>query len=76
MGWQERIEVNPKILVGKPIIKGTRISVEQVLDLLSSGATVDDVVRDYPHVSRDDVLACVAFAADTIRSERTYPVSA
>ncbi|MBE7492376.1 MAG: DUF433 domain-containing protein [Planctomycetes bacterium] len=76
MGWQERIEVNPRILVGKPVIKGTRISVELVLDLLSSGATVDDVVRDYPHITRDDVLACVAFAAATIRSERTYPVSA
>lgn len=76
MKLRDRIEMNSGVLGGKPVIAGTRIAVELVLDLLSSGAGVDDILKDYPHITREDVLACVAFAADTIRSERIYPVGA
>jgi len=74
MKLRERIEAKPEVLGGKPVIEGTRISVVLVLDALSNGATIDDLLTDYPHITRDDVLACVAYAAETLRSERFYPV--
>jgi uncharacterized protein (DUF433 family) len=72
MNWNERITVNPKILVGKPIIKGTRISVEFVVDLLGRGWTVDRVLREYDHLTPEDIQACLAYAGDILKSERVY----
>jgi len=57
--WEDHIEVNPAVLVGKPIIKGTRISVELILDRLADGWTMEDVLASYPHINREDVLAVV-----------------
>lgn len=76
MEWRERIVANPKVLTGKPIIKGTRISVELVVDLLARGYTPDDILRQYPHLTREDVTACLAYAADLVRLEKVYPVPA
>jgi uncharacterized protein (DUF433 family) len=56
-----RITVDPKILGGKPIIKGTRISVELILNLLVSGAPEDEILEDYPHISKEDIQACLAY---------------
>jgi uncharacterized protein (DUF433 family) len=56
----ERITVNPKILGGKPVIRGTRISVELILNLLASGAPEDEILEDYPHISKEDIQACMA----------------
>jgi uncharacterized protein (DUF433 family) len=63
MNWKDRIEVNPNVLVGKPIIKGTRISVELILDRMADGWTMEDIVSAYPHVKREDVLAALSFAS-------------
>ncbi len=71
-----KITVDPKILAGKPIIRGTRISVEFVLELLSSGMTIDDVVREYPHLKREDILAALDYATKVLRHEEVYPVAA
>ncbi len=57
MSWRTRIEVNPEILVGKPIIKGTRLAVEFVLDLVAAGCPEDEILRNYPGLSHDDILA-------------------
>lgn len=62
MNWKDRIEVNPAVLVGKPIIKGTRISVELILDRVADGWTMEDLLASYPHVSREDVFAALSFA--------------
>lgn len=70
MNWQERIVVDPDILVGKPIIKGTRISVELILDRTADGWSMNDILSAYPHLSREDVLAALSFAADLFREER------
>jgi len=51
------IEINPKIMVGKPVIKGTRITVELVLDKLATGQSVEDILRSYPHLNREQILA-------------------
>lgn len=64
-----RITYNPKILGGKPIIKGTRISVEFILELLASGMTSDEIVKEYPRVTKQDIMAVLEFAAMTIKRE-------
>jgi len=76
MDWRERIAVDPKVLVGKPVIKGTRISVEFVVDLLARGWTPEQVVREYDHITADDVRACLAYASEMLREERIYLVPA
>ena len=63
----ERISVDPQVCFGKPCIRGHRIWVSLVLDLLSSGLSVEDVLEEYPQLSREDVLACVAYGAEMSR---------
>jgi uncharacterized protein (DUF433 family) len=73
MSWQERIALDPKTLTGKPTIKGTRIAVEFVVDLLARGWTTDDILGEYDHLTTEDVQACLAYASDMLQSERVYP---
>ena len=62
--WQDRIVKNPQILAGKPIIKGTRISVELVTDFLDGGVwTIEDVLKEYSHITREDIDACIRYKA-------------
>ncbi len=75
MNWRDRITLDPRILVGKPIVKGTRISVEFVVELLGRGWTTEQVLRDYDHLTRDDIQACLAYAGDVLKSERVYAVT-
>jgi uncharacterized protein (DUF433 family) len=63
MNWQERITVNPAIRSGKPCIKGTRITVYDVLEYLAGGMSEDEILRDFPDLARDDIRATLAFAA-------------
>lgn len=63
----ERIVANPKILGGKPVIRGTRISVEFILDLLASGMCEDEILGDYPHVTREDLHACLRYAQGYVK---------
>ena len=65
----DRIEINPEIMGGKPVIRGTRIPVETVLRKLGAGMTVDAVLADHPRLTRDDVLASQSFAADYLADE-------
>ena len=76
MDWRQRIVVDPKVLVGKPIIKGTRISVELVIDLLARGYTRDQIIQQHDHLTPDDVQACLAYASDMLRSEKVYALPA
>ena len=62
-----RITANKEILGGKPIIKGTRISVEFILELLASGVTEDEILQDYPHLTKDDIHACLEYAAHALK---------
>lgn len=72
--YRQFITSNPNILFGKPAIKGTRIAVEQVLDELAGGTSIEELLEEYPHLTRDAVYAALAFAADTLRMEVTYPL--
>jgi len=67
--WKEHVVVDPQVLVGKPVIKGTRISVELILDRLADGWSVDDILTSYPNLKRDDVQAALAFAAELFKDE-------
>jgi len=72
MYWQDRISVDPKVLVGKPVIKGTRIAVEFVVDLLGRGWTQEQILREYDHLMPEDIQACLAYASEVLKSERVY----
>jgi uncharacterized protein (DUF433 family) len=72
--YQERIVQDPKILVGKPVIKGTRIPVSLVLNLLAHGADHEEIKADYPNLTDEDILAAIAYAADHIDREATESV--
>ena len=65
----ERIQIDPDIMVGKPVIKGTRITVEQILRKLAEQMTVDEILADHPHLTPDDIYAAAAFAADYLAQE-------
>jgi uncharacterized protein (DUF433 family) len=71
----ERIVINPKIMDGKPIVKGTRITVEQVLKMLAQGLTTKEILKDYPHLSKEDVAAVLLYAAKVACEEDVYPVT-
>ena len=70
----ERIEVNPKVMMGKPVIRGTRIPVELILRKCSEGATLDDLLDAYPRLEVEDIHAAMAYAADTLAHEETIIV--
>jgi uncharacterized protein (DUF433 family) len=72
MHWQDRIVINEKVLAGKPVIRGTRIAVEFVVELLGSGWSMERLLQEYDHLTREDVQACLAYAADMLKSERVY----
>ncbi|MFT3878051.1 MAG: DUF433 domain-containing protein [Gemmatales bacterium] len=71
-----QIIVDPRILTGKPVIKGTRLAVEFIVDLLAQGWSFERIIDNYPGVSRDDILACLQYAHQVLRSERVYPIPA
>ena len=65
----ERITANPNILGGKPIIRGTRISVEFILDLLASDVSEEEILEDYRHLGKEDIQACLRYAARSCKNE-------
>ena len=73
-GLMGRIEVNPKVMLGKPVIRGTRIPVELILRKLGEGATVEDLLDAYPHLCREDIQAALAYAARTLACEETVTI--
>jgi len=71
MATNERIEINPKIMLGKPVIRGTRIPVELILRKLGEGAPEADLLDAYPNLTREDLRAATLFAADAVAHEET-----
>ncbi len=74
MNWQDRIVADPKILVGKPVIKGTRLAVEFIIDLLAQGWTEAEILRNYPGLTREDIQACLQYASVVLKTEKVYPL--
>ena len=74
MSWQERIYVDPEVLVGKPVIRGTRLAVEFILDLLAQGWAEAEILSNYPGLTPDDIRACLAYARTILQAEKVYPL--
>ena len=73
--WRERITVNPDILTGKPVVKGTRIAVEFIIDLLANGWDEKTILENYPGIASEDIKACLAYASELMHAERVYPIA-
>lgn len=74
--YRDRIAMDPRILVGKPTIKGTRFPVSKILNLLGHGASFDEIVADYPILTREDIQAAILFAEASLKQEEVYSVLA
>ena len=74
MSWETHISMDPDILVGKPVITGTRLSVELIIDLLAQGWSEEQILKSYPGLTHEDVHACLAYASEVLRAEKVYPL--
>ena len=72
MDRHPRVSLDPKVLSGKPVVRGTRLSVDFIIGLLADGWSHADILREYPVLTQDDVNACLAYARDMLRAERVY----
>lgn len=70
----DRIEISPKVMVGKPVIRGTRVPVELILKMLSQGMSVKEILEEYPHLTKEDVQACLAYATQALEVEEALPL--
>jgi uncharacterized protein (DUF433 family) len=76
MDWRQRIVLDPQVLTGKPVIKGTRLAVDHIVGLLAQGWTEEQLMKNYPGLGHDDILACLSFATSVLGAERFFPVKA
>lgn len=72
----DRIEINHQIMLGKPVIKGTRITVEIILKKLSQNIAIDEILADYPRLTREDIQAAIAYAATALSTDEMMPLEA
>jgi uncharacterized protein (DUF433 family) len=75
MAWQDRIRIDPNVLAGKPVVGGTRLAVDFVIGLLGQGWSEDDILKNYPGLTREDIAACLQYAAETLNAEKVYPLT-
>ena len=76
MDWPERITIDQNVLLGKPVIRGTRLSVEFIIDLLAEGWSSEEVMVSYPGVVAEDIQACLSYASAMLHAEKVYPLKA
>ena len=70
-----RVAINPEVMGGKPVIKGTRVPVELIVKLVANGASEEDVLKEYPQLTSDDIKASLLYAAQVVGNEEVYPVT-
>lgn len=73
MSWEDRIVIDPEILAGKPVVKGTRLAVDFVIDLLAHGWTEMEILSNYPGLKQEDIRACLLYASTVLKAEKVYP---
>lgn len=71
----ERITINPKVMVGKPVIRGTRLTVEYILNLLAHGATQEEILQEYKNLTHEDIQACILFATKALETTEFMPLA-
>jgi len=74
--WEDRIVFDDAVLAGKPVVKGTRLAVDFVIELLAEGWSHEEILRNYPRLQREDILAALRWASEMLRSEKVYPLPA
>jgi uncharacterized protein (DUF433 family) len=74
MKWEDRIAASPDVLVGKPVVKGTRLSVEFIVNLLADGWTQAQILDSYPNLKSEDIRACLAYARELLQEEKVIPL--
>ena len=75
MNWRERIIVDPGTLLGKPVVKGTRLAVDFIIDLLAQGWSEAEIIRNYPGLTHEDIQACLSYASAVLKAEKVYPLA-
>ena len=75
MDWRKYIDSDPKVMMGKPVIKGTRITVELILEKLINGESFEQILESHPNLTIEGIRAAIAFAAESMRVEVVYPIS-
>jgi uncharacterized protein (DUF433 family) len=75
MDWRDKIDLNPSVLVGKPVVRGSRLSVDFILGLMGRGWSEIDVLRNYPGITHEDIAACLQYASEILQSEKVYPAT-
>ncbi len=76
MTWQDRIGVDANVMTGKPVVRGTRMTVEFIVELLAQGWSEADILTNYPQLTSEDIRACLHYAGDLLRSEKVFPIGA
>ncbi|MBI2650739.1 DUF433 domain-containing protein [Candidatus Woesearchaeota archaeon] len=71
--FMKRIVVNPRVMVGKPVIKGTRVTIDAILGRIAEGWTFDDILEDFPHITKADIKAAIMYAESIVRGEDIMP---
>ena len=74
--WNERIVIDPAVLVGKPVVKGTRLAVEFIIGLLAQDWPESEILRNYPGLTHENILACLSYASAVLGAEKVYPIPA
>jgi len=74
MSWPQRISIDVEVLAGKPVIRGTRLAVEFILDLLAAGQSETEILANYPGLMREDILACLEYASYLVHEYKAYPL--
>jgi uncharacterized protein (DUF433 family) len=74
MNWQDRIMVDSAVLAGKPVIKGTRLAVEFLIELLAEKWTHEQILHNYPQLAEEDIQAALHYAVETLKQEHVYPL--
>ncbi len=75
MSWPDRIVINERVMAGKPVIKGTRVTVELVLELLAGGWSTPKIMREDPGLVKEDILACIDYAREQVSEMQVFPLS-
>ena len=76
MDWRDRVVADPAVMVGKPVVKGTRLTVEFIIQLLGNGWSIGEILEEYPQVTDEDIRACLHYAHDIVKMVREYPLKA
>ena len=75
MNWTDRIAIDPEVLTGKPVIRGSRLAVDFIVGLLAQGWSKVDIIQNYPDITHADIAACLQYANHVLQSEKVYPVA-